>query len=324
MSATRDSALVAVTGADGFVGTALLAQLRDARRRFRGVVRARKYDQTPTDYVQVGDLAVASEDTLAHAFAGARAVVHLAARAHVVRERLRDARSAYHQANVVATERVAKAAARAGVKRFMFVSTIKVNGEATPAGQPFREADPPQPQELYARTKWEAEQALATIAKRSGMSCFILRPPLVYGPYVRGNFLALWRAVDRGVPLPFGRIDNRRNLLYVGNLVHAIVALLDAPEDSGGMWLIADREAVSTPELVDRIAGALKRPAPLAPIPVTLLRAGAAITGRSAVASRLVDSLEIDASSLAGRIGPLPYSMDQGLAATAAWWRERT
>jgi UDP-N-acetyl-alpha-D-quinovosamine dehydrogenase len=155
------------------------------------------------------------------------------------------------------------------------------------------------------------------------MSCFVLRPPLVYGPEVRGNFLALWRAIERGAPLPLGRINNRRNLLYVGNLVHAIIALLDAPQDDGGMWLVADRDSISTPELVDRIAAALKIPSPLSQMPVPLLRAGAAVTGRRAMASRLVDSLEIDASALVARIGPLPYTLEQGLAETATWWRSR-
>jgi nucleoside-diphosphate-sugar epimerase len=324
MPTPRDSALIAVTGAGGFVGTALTSHLREKGRRFRGIVRALEFSQTPsTDYHVVSDLATAPDDALTHALAGARAVVHLAARAHVMHEPLRDPLVAYREANVVATRRVAKAAVRAGVKRFLFVSSIKVNGEATRPGQPFHESDPPHPYEAYGRTKWEAEQALLDVARPTGMSCFILRPPLVYGPQVRGNFLALWRAVERGVPLPLGRIDNRRNLLYVGNLIHAIVALLDSPQDEGGTWLIADRESVSTPELVNRIAAALRIPSPLAKLPVTLLRAGAAVTGRRAMASRLVDSLEIDASVLAQRIGALPYSLDQGLTATAAWWRSR-
>ena len=324
MPTTHDSALIAVTGAGGFIGAALMARLRETKRRFRGIVRAFKLLQTPSADLQViSDLASASDESLTHAFAGARAVVHLAGRAHVMHEPLRDPLTAYREVNVVATQRVARAAARAGVKRFVFVSTIKVNGNATVPGHPFREDDPPLPHDAYGRTKWEAEQVVADIARASGMSCFVLRPPLVYGPHVRGNFLALWRAVERGVPLPLGRIDNRRNLLYVGNLVHAIIALLDAPLDEGGTWLVADRESVSTPELVNRIAAALKIPSPLSQVPVPLLRAGAAVTGRRAMASRLVDSLEIDTSALVSKIGPLPYSLDQGLAATAAWWRSR-
>jgi nucleoside-diphosphate-sugar epimerase len=324
MPTTHDSALIAITGAGGFIGTALTSRLRATKRRFRGIVRALRFLQTPSsDQHVISDLASATDDALAHALAGARAVVHLAGRAHVMHEPLRDPQVAYHETNVVATRRVAEAAARAGVKRFLFVSTIKVNGDATLPGHPFHESDPPQPREAYGRTKWEAEQALAEIARMSGMSCFVLRPPLVYGPHVRGNFLALWRAVERGAPLPLGRIGNRRNLLYVGNLVHAIIALLDSPPDDGGMWLVADRESVSTPELVNRIAAALKVPSPLSHLPVPLLRAGAAFTGRRAMASRLVDSLEIDASVLVKRIGPLPYSLDEGMAATAAWWRSR-
>ena len=324
MTETRDSALIVVTGAGGFIGTALTARLRETKRRFRGVVRALKFLHAPSaDEHVISDLASATDDALAHAFAGARAVVHLAGRAHVMHEPLRDPLLAYREANVVATKRVAQAAARAGVKRFLFISTIKVNGDATQPGHPFHESDPPKPHEAYGRTKWEAEQALSEIARSSGMSCFVLRPPLVYGPHVRGNFLALWRAIERGAPLPLGRIDNRRHLLYVGNLVHAIIALLDAPQDEGGTWLIADREPVSTPELVNRIAAALKIPSPLSQLPVPLLRAGAAVTGRRAMASRLVDSLEIDASALLQRIGPLPYSLEQGLTETAAWWRSR-
>ena len=290
MTETRDSALIAVTGAGGFLGTALIARLRETKRRFRGIVRALRFLQAPSaEYQVVSDLTAATDDALVHALAGARAVAHLAGRAHVMHEPLRDPLAAYRDANVVATERVARAAARAGVKRFVFVSTIKVNGDATLPGRPFREADPPQPRDAYGRTKWEAEQALAEVARASGMSCYVLRPPLVYGPHVRGNFLALWRAIERGAPLPLGRISNRRNLLYVGNLVHAIIALIDAPRDDGGTWLIADRESVSTPELVTRIAGALKIPSPLTHLPVPLLRAGAAVTGRRAMASRLVD-----------------------------------
>src|SRR2546430_12945301 len=156
---------------------------------------------------------------------------------------------------------------------------------------------------------------MGEVARPPGMSCFILRPPLIYGPHVRGNFLALWRAVERGVPLPLGRIDNRRNLLYVGNLIHAIVALLDSPQDDGGTWVIADRESVSTPELVNRIAAALRIPSPLAQVPVTLLRAGEADTGRQGMASRLVDYLEIDHSVLGAQSGTLPSPLHTGLPA---------
>jgi UDP-glucose 4-epimerase len=315
---------IIVTGADGFVGTALCAHLRAAGRRFCGMTRGPAPPGTGRGaYVSIGDLARASDDALAGALEGASVVVHLAARAHVIRERATDAERAYREANVVATERLARAAAGAGVERFVFVSSIKVNGESTLAGHPFREVDPPRPGDAYARSKWEAEQRLVEIARASRLVLSILRPPLVYGPQVGGNFLALWRAVARGVPLPFACIVNRRHLLYVGNLVHAIVALADARIYAGGTWLVADSESVSTPELAQRIADALGVRARLIPLPVGWLSAGAAAIGRRTLVPRVAGSLEIDARALAERIGPLPFTLDEGLVATARWWRRR-
>ncbi len=315
--------MIVVTGADGFVGTALAAQLRLTGRRFRGLVRAFKADSAVApEHQAVGDLSTVSDEALVRALAGADVIVHLAGRAHVMRKRLLDPARAYHEANVVATERLARAASRAGVRRIVFVSSIKVNGETTSPGRPFRADNPPRPYDHYAKSKRDAEQMLTDIARASGLSLAILRPPLMYGPCVRGNFLTLWRAVARGVPLPLGRIDNRRHLLYVGNLVHAIVALIDGAAGEG-TWLIADRESVSTPELARRIAAALRQRARLVPLPVGLLKFAATAAGQRALVPRLTDSLEVDASPLAARIGPLPYSLDEGLADTAAWWTSR-
>jgi nucleoside-diphosphate-sugar epimerase len=315
--------VIVVTGADGFVGTALAAQLRLTGRGFRGLVRAFKADSAAApEHQAVGDLTTISDETLGSALAGADVIVHLAGRAHVMRKRLLDPARAYHEANVVATERLAHAASRAGVRRIVFVSSIKVNGETTSPGRPFRADNPPRPHDHYAKSKRDAEQMLTDIARASGMSLAILRPPLMYGPRVRGNFLTLWRAIARGVPLPLGRIDNRRHLLYVGNLVHAIVALIDGAA-SEGTWLIADRESVSTPELARRIAAALRQRARLVPLPVGLLKFAATAAGQRALVPRLTGSLEVDASPLAARIGPLPYSLDEGLADTAAWWASR-
>jgi nucleoside-diphosphate-sugar epimerase len=324
MANSNGNAPIVVTGADGFVGTALLSQLHAMGRRYRGLVRTMPPEAAArTECRTVGDLASATDDMLARALDGTDAVVHLAGRAHVTRDRLASSANAFREANVVASERLARAAVRAGIARFVFVSTIKVNGETTSPGRPFRESDPPHPEDAYGRSKWEAEQRLEEIAGASGMTLTILRPPLMYGPRVRGNFLALWRAVARGAPLPFGRVDNRRSVLYVGNLVHAIVALLDAPTETGQTWVVADRETVSTRELVRRVATALGKPARLVPVPVGLLSAGAAMLRRRDLVPRLVGSLEIDASALAARIGPPPYSLDEGLAKTAEWWRTR-
>jgi len=320
VSATRD--MIVITGADGFVGAALTDHLRASRRHFRGLVRR----ITPgtagrAEYLAVGDLAHAEDVALDRAIGNARAIVHLAGRAHVMREHATDPAGAYHAANVVASERLMRAALRCGVARFIYVSTIKVLGESTEPGRPFRDDDPPMPDDAYAQSKWDAERALSALADGTALALTVLRPPLVYGPHVRGNFLELWRTVARGVPLPLGLIGNRRQLLYVGNLAHAIVALADVEPPAPGTFVIADLEALSTPDLARRMAGALGRRLLLLPVPAPFLAAAASATGRGAVASRVLGSLEIDASALAARIGPLPFSLDDGLAATADWWR---
>jgi len=271
----------------------------------------------------VGDLATASEATLDELVAGAAAIVHLAGRAHVLADTAPDPVALYQAANVVATERLAAAAVRAGVPRFVFASTVKVHGEATAAGRPFQANDPFAPHDAYARSKVEAERALATIAAGTSLDAIVLRLPLVYGPRVKGNFATLLDAVAREALLPFGGVANRRDFLYVGNLAHAIGALVDAPEPLAGAWLVADGEAVATPELVRRVAAALGVAPRVPNVPRSLLTLAAAVTGRGALLRRTVSSLEVDASPLVRHIGALPFTLDQGLAATAAWWRLR-
>ncbi len=313
---------VVVTGADGFVGSALVAQFVATGRPFVAAVRRQAAGASAKlHHRAVGDLATASEGALDELVAGARAVVHLAGRAHVLAETATDPDALYRAANVVATERLAAAAARAGVRRFVFASTIKVHGEATAPGRPFRADDPFAPHDAYARSKVEAERALAAIAEGTPLEAIVLRLPLVYGPRVKGNFATLLDAVAREALLPFGGIANRRDLLYVGNLVHAIGALVDAPDPVGGAWLVADGEAIATPELVRRIAAALGVAPRVPRVPRSLLALAAAVTRRGALLRRTVSSLEVEASPLLQRIGPLPFTLDQGLAATTAWWR---
>ncbi len=258
----KTSDLVVVTGADGFVGSTLVAQFVATGRAFVAVGRRPPADATRFRHAEVEDLATAPDAALDGIFAGATAVVHLAGRAHVLADTATDPAALYHAANVVATERVAAAAVRAGVRRFVFASTIKVHGEETLPGRPFRAGDPLDPQDAYARSKADAERALAALAAGTSLDAIVLRLPLTYGPRVKGNFLTLLDAVGRCARLPFGRIANRRDLLYVGNLVHAIAGLLDAPEPVGGAWLAADGEAVSTARAraADRV-GAPGRPA---------------------------------------------------------------
>jgi len=317
--------MIVITGADGFIGTALVGHCIATGRSHVAVVRR------PTDRpgaihpyrAQIDDLATAPDAVLDAIVGGAAAVVHLAGRAHVLAETAADPAAAYRAANVVALERIAAAAVRGGVRRFVLASTIKVHGESTVAGRPIRAGDALDPRDAYARSKVEAEDALNAVASGTSLEPVALRLPLVYGPRVKGNFLTLLDAVARGAPMPFGRIDNRRDLLYVGNLVQAIVALIDAPGMVAGAWLAADGEAVSTAELVRRIAVALDVPARVLDVPRPLVVLAAKAMGRGALVARTVESLEVDASPLAKRIGPPFFTLDRGLAATAAWWRLR-
>ncbi len=321
MPAAR-SAPVVVTGADGFVGSALIAHFVATGRPFVAAVRRHPADAAATPYhLAVGDLATAPDAALDALVAGTAAIVHLAGRAHVLAETAGDPDAVYHAANVVATERLAAAAIRAGVPRFVLASTIKVHGEATVPGRPFRADDPFAPHDAYARSKVDAERALAAISTGTSLAALVLRLPLVYGPRVKGNFLTLLDAVARGALLPFGNVANRRDFLFVGNLVHAIAALVDAPDPACGAWLAADGEAIATPELVRRLAAALGVAPRVAKVPLPLLTLAAAVSGRGALLRRTVASLEVDASPLERRIGAPPYALDQGLAATAAWWR---
>jgi UDP-glucose 4-epimerase len=273
--------------------------------------------------VAAGDLATATEEQLAMIVDGATAVVHLAGRAHIMRERLTDAPKRYDAANVLATGRLAAAAARAGVGHFVFASTVKIHGESTRPGRPFRAADPWAPQDVYARSKAKAERALTAACAGTAMVPLVLRLPLVYGPGVKGNFLSLMDAVARRALLPLGAIDNRRDLLYVGNLVHAIATLLASSEALGGAWLIADGEAMSTPMLARRIGAALRITPRLLSIPVPLLSLAARLTGRGSPLRRLTQSLEVDAAPWRERVGSAPFTVDEGLAETARWWRLR-
>jgi nucleoside-diphosphate-sugar epimerase len=316
------SAPVVVTGAAGFVGRALCAHFAAAGRPHRAIVR----DLPPgvarvATRIALGDLATVPVAQLTAALEGAAAVVHLAGRAHALVEPA--AETEYHAANVTATERLAAAAVAAGVRRFVLASTVKVYGEATPPGRPWRAGDPPDPADAYARSKLAAERALAAACAGGAMTPIVLRFPLVYGPGVGANFLALLEAVARRAPLPLRSIANRRDLCYVGNLAHAIAALIDCVDPPAATWLVADGEAVSTPELVRRLAAALGVAPRLLPAPVALLRIAGALTGRGARIARLTGSLEVDVSPLVDRIGPLPYTLDDGLAATVRWWQTR-
>ena len=295
---TAQAGSVLVTGASGFVGRALCRQLEQAGWLLRTPGRS--------------DLGEIDADTDWRPWIeGADAVIHLAARVHVMRETAADADEHYDRTNRAATVRLAEQAAKAGVRRFVFLSSVKVHGDH--AVRPLTAADTPRPSDPYGRSKHAAERALREVP---GLDAVILRPPLVYGPGVRGNFLALMRLVDRGWPLPLASIDNRRSLIYLGNLVDAIETALAAPP---GTYLPSDRQDVSTPALVRAVARAMGCPARLFPTPVAALGAAAAVLGRRDAIDRLRETLAVD--------GELPgwqprFSLEEGMAKTADWYRQ--
>ena len=318
MSATRG--LTLVTGAGGFVGSALCAHFRDRQRPFIGTVRAMRRGLA-TDLQPVGDLAQADDATLDALVDGADAVVHLAGRVHVMNETAGDAERAYAHANAGLTQRLARAAVRTGVGRFVVASSVKVNGEATRPGHPFAPDQAPHPEDAYARSKLAAERALFDAVAGSGTTVVALRLPLVYGRNAKGNFARLVDAVVSQRRLPLASVDNRRSLLYVGNLVEAVEAALDG-EPLRGVHFVADAESVSTPDLVRAIAAAWKVRPRLVAVPVPLLKLAGALTGRAAMVARLTGSLEVDATSFRQATGWHPrWSLDAALARTASTHR---
>ena len=313
---------ILVTGAGGFIGRALCRQLKRADIDHVAVVRALEHGtKVDSSVMAVGDFAAADWDA---ALSGVGAVVHLAGRAHVMHERAPNAATPYVVANVHVTRRLAEAAARAGVRRIVFASSVKVYGEITQPGRPFDAADMAAPQDAYARSKAEGESVLRGVCGENGVEAVILRLPLTYGPGVRGNFLALLEAVAAERRLPLGGIDNRRSLLYLGNAVSAIEAALRAPALAGETLPVADAETVSTSELVERLARVLDVRLRSFRVPVSALRGMSTLVGRRADASRLLGSLEVDSTRFRelANWSP-PHSLDEGLADTAAWWKLR-
>jgi len=311
---------VFVTGANGFIGRAFCAQLRRTGVSFVGAVRASSAEDASPELVALGDFAAVEWEPL---LAGVDVVVHLAGRAHLPLGAA-DAVTPYVVGNVHVTRRIAEAAVRAGVRRIVFASSVKVYGDASPPGRPFGPGDVPAPHGVYGRSKAEGESTLRTICGENGVGAAVLRLPLVYGPGVRGNFRALLKAVANERRLPLAGIRNRRSLIYLGNAVSAFEAALHSTELDGQTLPVADAETVSTSELVYRLARELRVRTRFFRVPASLLRGASTLVGRRADALRLLGSLEVDARRFRelAHWAP-PHSLDEGLAATAAWWRMR-
>ena len=318
---------VLVTGADGFVGRYICRKLIESGYSLRAGVR--NVESIPdlqravpglSDSSLLGDLGASPE--LRGPLAGVSAVMHLAARVHVMKDSSGNPLQEFRRVNVVGTKSLARAAAEAGVRRFIFVSTIKVNGDST-SDEPFNVDMPPAPQDAYAISKCEAEEALRSVAVESGLEVVIVRPPLVYGPGVRGNFLRLMSLVDRALPLPWPKGKNRRSMIGAANLADFLVRCVDHPNAAGQSFLVKDSEDISTRELISRLARLLGRPVRLVPIPEPLIRLAARLTMNKEAAGRVLDSLVIN-SDFAQQLlkwAP-PVTLDEGLATTAQWYRE--
>ncbi len=311
--------MILVTGATGFVGKALVQRLLADDPSRCVVVAVRRDDQRWTERVLprvTGDLEPSIDWSTA--LADVSAIVHCAARVHVMDDTAANPLEVFRCVNVQSTLNLARQAAAAGVQRFVFVSSIKVNGEATELDQPFTADDESAPLDPYGVSKMEAEQGLRDIAAQTGMEVVIIRPPLVYGPGVKANFQTMMRWLARGVPLPLGAIHNRRSMVALGNLVDLIVTCIDHPAAANQTFLVSDGEDLSTTQLLQRLGRALGKPAWLVPVPAMLLKAGAALVGKPAIAQRLCGSLQVDISKTQQLLGWVPpLSVDEGLKRAA-------
>jgi nucleoside-diphosphate-sugar epimerase len=313
-----------VTGANGFVGNAAARHIA-RNHRVLGQVRTRAQidlllnSELPEQQILGLQADLTDISGFIDALQGCHAVLHCAARVHQVRETATDPLATYRQVNRDATLALARAAAHAGVQRFVFLSSIKVNGEFSPAGRPFRPDDAVQPADPYGQSKYEAEQGLRDIAAQTGMQIVIVRPPLVYGPGVKANFLSMMRWLQRGIPLPLGAIHNQRSLIGLGNLVDLLEQCITHPAAANQTFLASDAHDVTTTELLQAMAAALHVKARLWPVPHALLEGSLGILGRGGMAQRLCGNLAVDISQTRATLGwTPPYSLEQGLQGTAA------
>jgi nucleoside-diphosphate-sugar epimerase len=287
--------MLLVTGATGFVGSALCALAAAQGRSLRRVVR-RASDERENCSTRAIPNIDGSVDW-SEALDGVTHIIHLAARVHLLDDQALDPLTEYRRVNVQGTVNLARQAAKAGIKRFVFVSSVKVNGESTKLGRPFTAHDTPAPEDPYGVSKYEAEQELLRLASRVDMEVVIVRPPLVYGPGVKANFERMMHWVSKGLPLPFGAITNNcRSLVALDNLVDLLICCIDHPSAAGRIFMASDGEDLPTKELLQRLGGAMRRPVYLVPIPASMLNWLATLMGKQKVASRLLGSLQVDIS----------------------------
>lgn len=315
-----------ITGANGFVGSALSLALAHKQHQVLAVSRAStrssssellSKNEHSAQYLLRLEADFGNKLSIEQHLTGCDVIVHCAARVHQVQETASDPLAVYRQINTEATLQLAGAAAQAGVKRFLFLSSVKVSGEFTQAGQPLS-ADETNPRDPYGVSKWEAEQGLREIAAKTGMEVVIIRPPLVYGPGVKANFLTMMKWLHRGIPLPLGAIHNRRSLVALPNLVDFIALCLTHPEAANRTFMISDQHDLSTTELLRGLGTALGRPARLLPVPQRVLEASLKMIGKSGIAQRLCGDLTVDSTPATELLGwRPPVTVKEGLQLTA-------
>ncbi|MDP3625753.1 MAG: SDR family oxidoreductase [Hydrogenophaga sp.] len=307
-----------ITGANGFVGRRVCRVAIDVGLRVRGAVRHPDKAFEGLERVVVSSLDDTADWT--QALAGCQEVVHTSARVHVMTESADNPLDEFRRVNVQGTLHLASEAAASGVRRFVFVSSVKVNGEATTAGHPFTASDIPAPEDPYGISKMEAEQGLRQIANDTGMEVVIIRPPLVYGPGVKANFASLMRAVQRGIPLPLASVThNRRSFVALDNLVDLLITCIGHPAAANQTFLVSDGEDLSTADLLHRLGEAMGKPARLFPVPPSLLQFGANLLGKGDMAQRLLGNLQVDIGHTRNTLNwSPPISVDEGLRRAVA------
>lgn len=312
-----------VTGANGFIGRTLCAELCRRGHVVRAAVRAA--DSLLFKSIEVAAIGPinAATDWMA-TLCGLDVVIHLAARVHVMRDYQSDPLEEFRKVNAAGTEHLARCAAAAGVKRLVYVSSVKVNGESSPSQDVgpleikdvmcFTEADAPSPQDPYSVSKWEAELALHRVALEAGLEVVIVRPPLVYGSGVKGNFAHMIRVLKKNIPLPLASVRNLRSLVYVGNLVDALILCATHPAAADQTYLVSDGEDVATPDLLRWLGEAMGSPARLFPCPSDLLKRAGHFVGKSEQIERLTGSLRVDSSKIRQELGwRPPFTLREGL-----------
>lgn len=310
--------MILVTGASGFVGRVLCSSLVNRfplRISVRDKSKAELFEK-----LEVFEASLSPHNDWSPALSGVSTVVHCAARVHVMNEIASDSLLEFRRVNVDGTLNLARQASKAGVRRFVFISSIKVNGEYTDLGHPFTADQIPMPSDPYGISKYEAENGLKTLSKETGMEVVIIRLPLVYGPGVKANFLTMMNWLWWGIPLPFGGlVKNRRSFVFVDNLIDMIIICINHPEAANQTFLVSDDEDISTANLLDRMASALGRTSKLITVPENLVALGFKLIGRHDISQRLCSSLQVDISKTKDLLGwSPPITVDEGLRRTAA------